>query len=405
RVLPLLTQRHIYNHTLWSYGIKHNVLAAARTYLQHNDSFLRQCGNYIDCKLVTIDPIVRKTYQHLEYWPLVNARAHRLGKRRQILNTRFHGQYMHLMKVLSYRPELDAEDRMTTVVYFLTQDRIEEAIKLFATVDATKLPARMQHDYCAAYLDFFSDKPTKARAIAAKYAKYPVDRWGKLFAHVSAQLDEIEGKAVGVIDPEDRDQAQAKLAATAPDLDFKVEAKQITINFQNLKTVTINYYVMDVELLFSRNPFVQQFSGQFSYIRPNLTTQVALPEKSLIHTLALPEQFHSKNVFIEITAGGIKKSKAYYAHSLAVQTIENYGQVRVAHAETRKAIPKVYVKAYARMKDGRVRFYKDGYTDLRGRFDYASLSTNELDNVSRFSLLILDDTHGAVVREASPPKQ
>ena len=162
---------------------------------------------------------------------------------------------------------------------------------------------------------------------------------------------------------------------------------------------------MDVELLFSRNPFVQQFSGQFSYIRPDLITQVALPEKSLIHTFALPQQFHSKNVFIEITGGGIKKSKAYYAHSLAVQTIENYGQVRVAHAETRKPIPKVYVKAYARMKDGRVRFYKDGYTDLRGRFDYASLSTNELDNVSRFSLLILDDTHGAVVREAVPPKQ
>jgi hypothetical protein len=55
------------------------------------------------------------------------------------------------------------------------------------------------------------------------------------------------------------------------------------------------------------------------------------------------------------------------------------------------------------MKDGEVKFYKDGYTDLRGKFDYASLSTNDLDNVDRFALLVLHDQQGAIVREASPP--
>jgi len=65
----------------------------------------------------------------------------------------------------------------------------------------------------------------------------------------------------------------------------------------------------------------------------------------------------------------------------------------------------VYVKVYARMRNGRVKFYKDGYTDLRGWLDYTSLNTNELDNVARFSMLILSDDHGAVVREAAPPKR
>ena len=46
-------------------------------------------------------------YEHLEYKPLVNARAHRLGKRRQIVNDRCHEQYHRLLKVLSYRRELD----------------------------------------------------------------------------------------------------------------------------------------------------------------------------------------------------------------------------------------------------------------------------------------------------------
>ena len=29
-VTQRLAQRHVYNHTLWAYGIKHNVVAAAR---------------------------------------------------------------------------------------------------------------------------------------------------------------------------------------------------------------------------------------------------------------------------------------------------------------------------------------------------------------------------------------
>ena len=63
------------------------------------------------------------------------------------------------------------------------------------------------------------------------------------------------------------------------------------------------------------------------------------------------------------------------------------------------------MKAYARMNDGRVRFYKDGYTDLRGKFDYASLNTNEIEQVDRFSLLVMSEDQGAVVREARPPKR
>ena len=54
------------------------------------------------------------------------------------------------------------------------------------------------------------------------------------------------------------------------------------------------------------------------------------------------------------------------------------------------------------MNDGRVKFYKDGYTDLRGRFDYTSLNTNELDIVRKFALLVYSDEYGAIVRERHP---
>jgi hypothetical protein len=88
-----------------------------------------------------------------------------------------------------------------------------------------------------------------------------------------------------------------------------------------------------------------------------------------------------------------------------VQTVENYGQVRVSHATTAKPVPKAYVKVFAQMQDGQTKFYKDGYTDLRGRFDYTSLNTNEIEIVKKFSILILSDEFGAAVKEATPPKR
>jgi hypothetical protein len=187
--------------------------------------------------------------------------------------------------------------------------------------------------------------------------------------------------------------------------DFKVESKEIALNYQGTEEVQVNYYLMDIELLFSRNPFVQQYSGQFSYVRPNATETRKLPADRKSIKFPLPDSFHNSNVLIEVTAGGQRRSQAYFSNSLVVQTIENYGQVRVTDAETGKPISTTYVKVYARGKDGSVKFYKDGYTDLRGRFEYSSLSTNELDNVEKFSLLILSEDHGAVVREANPPKQ
>ncbi|HUU58060.1 MAG TPA: hypothetical protein VMZ50_00840, partial [Phycisphaerae bacterium] len=407
KVMAILTRRKAYEHTLWSYGIRHDDVPAIREFLRHCESFLRQCGDYIDCKLVTIDPVIRRTYQHMEYAPLVNARAHRLGKRRKIVNERLSQQYHRLMKVLGYRRALDDDDLMTVTYYLLLQDRVEEAMGFFQRVNPRNLATRIQHDYFTAYVDFYADKPAAARAIAKKYEDYGVDRWRKRFGAVLAQLDEIEGKKPAVVDAEDREQVQTGLAATAASFDFKVENRKVTLHYQNLTEARVNYYRMDIELLFSRNPFVQSRTAgsQFSFIRPNATAVLKLPEKAATHVFDLPEEFHNSNVLVEILAAGVKQSQAYYAHSLNLQVIENYGQVRVTGAGTGKAIPKVYVKVYARMQGGMVRFYKDGYTDLRGRFDYTSLNTNELDQVERFSLLILSEESGAVVREAAPPKR
>jgi hypothetical protein len=87
-----------------------------------------------------------------------------------------------------------------------------------------------------------------------------------------------------------------------------------------------------------------------------------------------------------------------------VNIVENYGQLRVSKRGSAQVLPKVYVKTYARFNDGRVSFYKDGYTDIRGKFDYASLSTSDLDHVEKFSILVMSEEFGSEIYEAAPPK-
>jgi hypothetical protein len=73
---------------------------------------------------------------------------------------------------------------------------------------------------------------------------------------------------------------------------------------------------------------------------------------------------------------------------------------------TRAVLPGVYCKVYYKpTSGGPAKFLKDGYTDLRGVFEYASTSTGELEagKVRRFAVLVMSEQHGAAVKEAGPP--
>jgi hypothetical protein len=117
----------------------------------------------------------------------------------------------------------------------------------------------------------------------------------------------------------------------------------------------------------------------------------------------IPDEFARRYVLVEVTAAGQTRAVPYYAGAMDVAVVENYGQVRVLDAAGGRPLPKVYVKVYARLADGTVKFHKDGYTDLRGRFDYATVSTPERVPAGRFAVLVLSDDRGAAIREAAPP--
>jgi hypothetical protein len=404
-VLQLLRERHTYQPTLWSYALFHNAPAAAQQYLLHADQIVAECGGPIKSPLLTVDPVSRHQYEHLEYKPLVNARAHALGQRRQIVNAKLNEQYHRFLKLLSYHRQLNDDEKLAETYYLLLQDRIDEALAAFADVKPDGVATRLQYDYCAAYLDFFNDEPLRARTIAVRYADYPVERWRNAFTVLLNHLDEMDGKGVKVADAGDRAQQQGQLAATEPGFDFTLDSKQIQLTWQHVDEVRINYYLMDVELLFSRNPFVQEVSGPFASIRPNSTQTMKLPARQMKLAIPLPEELASRNVLVEVTAAGKTRAHAYFANAMDVRMLENYGQVRVTESVSTRALSKVYVKVYARLADGTVKFHKDGYTDHRGRFDYTTVSTPERQPINRFAVLVLSEERGALIREATPPQQ
>ena len=398
-LLPKLQQRHTYDNTLWSYGLLHRDEAATREYLRHRDDFLNQCGTWLDSPLASIDPKERRLYEHLELSPLVHQRAHQLGSNRKFGNKDLARQYSSLMDLLSYRPQLDSNDWLAVTYYFLLQDRIEEALDSFAKISPNSIEAKVQYDYLSAYLCFFTGETAKARRIATTHANNPVAHWQTRFATVISQLDEAEGKTA----PAAAEQTPDNLAATAPALELAVEGRTVAISYKNLTEVEVRYYELDVEFAFSAQPFAGPDGASAAFVQPNHKETRDLNKAQQQLAFELPQQFWQKNVLVEVRAAGLVRSRQYFANALDVRFLESYGQVSVTEPDSNKPLAKTYVKVFAKLSNGTVRFHKDGYTDLRGRFDYASLSDDPNRGAKRYAVLVLDETRGAVIREINPP--
>ena len=389
---------------IWSYAAKHKDDASLGEWLELQDEAVDALGDERSACIRRPERIAGG--QHLEYGPLINARAHRLGEQARILNDRFGATWRQTLERLAERPALSEDDRLVLAIYLLLQDRNAEAVTVAATI--SQPPVQLPMDYLRCFLAFVQGRPGEARAIAERHLKLPLRRWRERFADVCAQLDELEGRATGTTGSGDGHEAaarrQAGLAAEEPSLALRADTggRCLRVVSRHLTTARVNCYPMDLELLFSRQPFMQGDAKRFACIAPAWSGELALGTEGA--ELALPERFAADNVMVEVVAGGLRAWLAVYANRLRVQVQEAYGQLQVLReGEPAVPLPATYVKAFARMRGGEVRFYKDGYSDLRGRFDYASLSTDDLDRVERFALLLLHREHGGLVLECAPP--
>ena len=400
-IISALERRRSYDATLWGYALLHHDGPRMRVWARALGDALLGGGPVLDMPIVDLDAEALGGYEHLELAPLINARAHRLGAKLRILNDGLAAQYQRFLDLVAHRRAPTSEDLLAAAMYLLAQDRAEAALGVLARVDVERIADRMQHDYLAAYAACLVGDLGRARALATRWRELPVDRWRFRFQALANMLDEIEGAAPNVVDAQSREQQHADLAAKQATFDLAVDRDGVVIRHQHVAALELRFFEMDVELLFSRQPFVQSDVSRFSFIEPGHREELANPPAEL--RLPWPQKLRGKNVVVEAVAAGQRKAKIHYANDLATQLAQQYGQVRVQRASDGIALPATYVKVYAQKRGGAVAFYKDGYTDLRGWFDYASLSTTDLDHVQKFAILIASDQAGSAILEATPP--
>ena len=237
-----LRNRFVFHRTLWSYSVQHNDPVALKEFLANESVVIKACQPIFQSNLLDINPVDRKWYYHREYRPLVNARTHQVGKVRTILNPAFRSTYLMFMNALCHKPELSIDDHLAITYFMLLQDRIDDAMAHFAKVDPEQLNSRMQYDYCDAYLDMYRMKPDDAARKAERWVSYPVEHWNKRFKNIIAQVEEIRGGTTQATDKKDSSQSQTLAASKSESFEFDVDQRTVTLKYQNVKKVTVNYY-------------------------------------------------------------------------------------------------------------------------------------------------------------------
>ena len=128
-----------------------------------------------------------------------------------------------------------------------------------------------------------------------------------------------------------------ELKEKEPKLTFSIEKKKLEIIHSNIKQITIKFYLIDLEILFSRNPSISLMNdnnsehNEFSYVSPNYVTVIETKENEKIENLTeynIPDEFISKNILIEVSSESIKNFNMYFSSELKIIISENLRRIK-----------------------------------------------------------------------------
>eukprot|EP00347_Sterkiella_histriomuscorum_P022623 403337784 len=437
KVVQVLRFRFIYFEEVWKFSLYHSDEDSAIEFLTQNQThnLKKLLGKVFHSRLISYNEF-DKEIKHFDYYPMINSRAHQVGDvQNWTLNRNVRKTYDRFLKRLTESKEFNLADRMQMVYYLQLQDRIQEAINVLATIkieDSSDATLKLQYDYFQAYFDFFtgqSESFKTARALVRKYEDYPIASWRMAFLEILDQLNEFDGEIEDIqeIDDENMSDEQKKQKmkqsiAKEPRLDVDVsgEKQKISLEVANIKQIAIKFYIIDAEILFSRTPFLKENTEEFSYVKPchvierdlsNVDLNTSIDSATYLQQpqkidLEIPENLKNQNMVIEFNGEGMQIFKTYYSTQIKVVIQEAYGELKVTDVHG-LPLPKVYVKVFYQKKDDSTsagNFFRDGYTDIRGKFEYAQTSGSKLSQVKKFAVLVLSDNLGSIIRECNPPK-
>ena len=464
-VLKLCVDQNYFDDTIWSfhfYYTKQEIDDLSREALKLEIKQMRQyllkwhTSNYQhanDIRFIDNHNVLpsaarfRKedSYIYLEYIPLINARAHLLGQQRKLLNAEFNIQYAEFLKHLLLRSksilDLSLTDLISASYYLLLQDRFDEANDIYKIIkyhhknDLKHLNSFL-FDYFTVYMSLYEQDVTHRKqhisnTIQKVLSKYKditlIKSKGKLFNEMRELLSDINNEQDNIIkdDPMTKHEQKTKNYQNFQeylDFDINKEERCLVIKSQNVNKYEISFYVINMEILFSMDPSLILKQNQidtvndkhsiFSYIQPNSTIDINVDKDELesfkSNVVSIPTNLKNENLFISITSPTLTVSKPYLDHPLIVQIRQNYGKLKVLTMNQSDSkltyLSGTYIKVFA-LIGNEYEFYKDGYTDIRGEFDYVSISTDQLENTKKFAIFVSNDEYGSFVTEADVPKR
>ena len=388
-LIQILEEKDYFDDTVLSFSLKYGDIPRSLRYLKENLLVKKALSSMWD--EVYEDP------PHSEFSPLVNARAYQLGQQKQMANESVLKEYKALLTHLAYKRKLNLTDKLKICQYLLYKDDYSKAKSLFDSFSEHNIQfsteklltghLQIQLDYLYAY--FY---PENSQTLVSNYLTYPIPTWRKKFE----ELHQIFTEVTALHTPET---IQVK---EHPALSFTIEGSSMKLDYCGLESCTVSFFTLNLEVIFSLNPEMNEDNFNFGYSKPVKEMRLSLGNKGKME-IELPEDLRRKNLFVEVEFAGNKKRQIVYSAEFRYLLFESQGIVKVLD---RSGKPKagIYVKAYAQ-RAGKLEFYKDGFTDIRGKFDYVSVANSNLQSLQKFSILIIDRQLGELIVNASPPPQ
>jgi len=412
-VVEILRKRFIFDETTWSFSIYHGAKREYFEYLSFTKSHFGM--KYLSLPSLKVDDFLIK-----EYNPMTNPRTHNIGnKKHNIANKEFKETYVEFLTYLMEKGPLDNRDKLVLSSYLILQDRIDEALAVAAQIKRDpsneEEELKIQLDYLTAYLSLYTEHPNfaTAKALSEKYIVHHVPTWRNRFVRIANQLTEYSGSTefLATIEADGTNPNQLNpesRISKAEQLKVELRADKILVKSRNVPQVTVSYYEIDIEILFSKDPFFNKdMTNSFSDVFPTYREVVKIGSgvDEADNYIDIPEQVKTKNMLVYVQTSLLSEKVQFFPSELSVLVASDAGYVKVFSKEKRP-LPQIYVKCFSQSSPSAAAvFYKDGYTDMRGVFDYTSLNEDKLGSVDKLSLLISSPTLGAVTRVVPRPSK
>ncbi|OWZ15724.1 hypothetical protein PHMEG_00010584 [Phytophthora megakarya] len=473
-LLNHLRSSMIFESGIWKYGLLHRDEQTTREFFTSMVDVIQSvgsgfCSSFLDeVRLYRTERFmsVFARFDHCEFGPFLTRRVHPVTGRvnsqvswgesaitsgKRILNAEARLYFGELCQRLGTHTRTDGQHLLVIAYYMVLFDRVEDSIRIFSRLQMScglELKSTVQYAYLDAFLDLFRTNDQQrpmfrvARQATSRYLAHPQPRWRQRFQKMHAFLEEYDAfEAQSLSRFEDMEMVDADMDNSPDDqrkreatsvnrnqikLDASVSEGALVLLSQSLGQCELAFYPIDVELMFSTEPF-NSFSDSAAsassllFVVPRLHRHVDLTtiasDGHMAKTIVpIPDDLRASQMMIRIreipssrtvtsAAPLINLIKPYFNSRLNVNIMTQCGILQVLQAGL--PVRACYIKVYAKVSSGgsrtKTEFYKDGYTDLLGKFDYVGINGDFISNVEKFSILISHEKFGASVEQADPP--